>query len=239
MIILGLDSSTALASVCLAKDGVVLAEASSLRQRSHSEFLNQAIFDCLHKSELELAQVNVFAVSRGPGSFTGIRVAGNIAKTFSYALQKPLFVIDTLRLLALGACIKKPELLEQPGLNILSIINAYKNLVYYELSEIRQKHIHTVKNPSVCSIAELDSFIDKKTLVVGDGYQTYAPFFSPKLSHFIYRDLDLSDYPLASTLTVEAEKCNPASDYIKWNEFVPLYIRASEAEENLQRRNST
>jgi tRNA threonylcarbamoyladenosine biosynthesis protein TsaB len=231
MIILGLESSTSLASVAINIDGKVAYEKASPRQRSHSEFLNPALEEGLKNLNISLNQIDLIVVGNGPGSFTGIRVAANLAKTLSYALNKPLLTIDSLRVLALQAVPTH----QGP---ILSILNAYKNLVYYGLYDFSENTLKTVKEPSVCNLDELESFITQPTLVVGDGYSTFQPYFSPKLSHFFYRDLDLSDFPLASTLSnMGAKEFLQKNSQLNWRDYSPLYIRASEAEENLERKN--
>jgi tRNA threonylcarbamoyladenosine biosynthesis protein TsaB len=233
VVIAAFDSSTNFASVALLKDGQLLCERGSHRQRSHSEFLNQCFFDLLSEQNLSLKDISAIAVDCGPGSFTGIRVAGNLAKTLSYSLSKPLISVDSLRLLALSRVSSSSK---NQSENILCILNAYKNLVYYGVFKNNHGQLETVKNPSVCNLSELDGFIEEPTLVIGDGYSTFESFFSPKLRHFFYRDLDLSDYPLASTLAYEAQRMFTAGEFTQWSDYLPLYIRASEAEENLQRK---
>src|SRR5437868_12256809 len=100
MIVHAMETSTQLGGVAVIKDGQVLATESSLRQKSHSEVLNRFVQNCLTKANLKLTDIDAFAVGQGPGSFTGIRVAANAGKSFSYVYSKPLVTIDSLVLLA-------------------------------------------------------------------------------------------------------------------------------------------
>lgn len=143
MILLSLESSTALGGVALFKNGVLLAEESSLRQRSHSEFINSACQRILTSQNLSLKDIDQIAVTQGPGSFTGIRVAGNIAKSFGFATGKKLWVTDTLSVLASQISWVGPTLVG---------INAFKNMLYVSFYKGSQK----LDGPLVIKIEDLE-----------------------------------------------------------------------------------
>jgi len=223
MIVLAMETSTQLGGVAVIKDGQVLAMESSLRQKSHSEVLNRFIHNCLEKSQVQLKNVDVFAVGQGPGSFTGIRVAANAGKTFSYVYNKPLVTIDSLVLLAAATKSQMP---------VLSIINAYKNMVYLGLFDLNKGPEPTyLMGPEAVPVQKLGGLITQDVLVVGDGYETYQEYLPEELKKKLHRDSQFSDQPMAETLGLLAEKRALQSQTIEWKSFVPLYIRASEAEE--------
>jgi N6-L-threonylcarbamoyladenine synthase/tRNA threonylcarbamoyladenosine biosynthesis protein TsaB len=224
MIVLAMETSTQLGGVAVIKDGQVIAMESSLRQKSHSEVLNRFIQNCLEKTNLKLSEIDAFAVGQGPGSFTGIRVAANIGKSFSYVYNKPLVAIDSLLLLA--ATIKSE-------LPVLSIINAYKNMVYFGLFDLT-KGLEPIyqHGPTAVPVQKLGNLITQDVLVVGDGFETYQEYLPKDLLKYLHRDSQFSDFPQAETLGLLAEKRAQQNKTIEWNSFVPLYIRASEAEEN-------
>lgn len=223
MIILAMETSTQLGGVAVIKDGQILAMESSLRQKSHSEALNRFIQNCLEKAHLKLTDVDIFSVGQGPGSFTGIRVAANAGKTFSYIYNKPLVTIDSLRLLA------APVKSEMP---VLSIINAYKNMVYLGLFDLSKgPEPRYLQGPTAVPVQKLGDLITQDVLVVGDGYETYQEYLPENLKKRLHRDSKYADFPLSETLGLLAEKRAQASQTMEWKSFVPLYIRASEAEE--------
>lgn len=226
MKILALESSTNLASVAVAVDGNILSYESSLRQRSHSEFINQAIDQCLAKAHVSLAEIDFFASGVGPGSFTGIRVAGNVAKSFAYSFKKKMIVCDSLFLLSSQAH-------NETGL-VLTVLNAYKNMVYYAL----YKNGECLKKPSACFVKDLPSQLNpywtkEELLCLGEGYIAYEDLFRKEFGNLLIRNSSYSDHPTAERLALEAFKKVSANQTIEWNSFLPLYIRASEAEENL------
>jgi tRNA threonylcarbamoyladenosine biosynthesis protein TsaB len=224
MIVLAMETSTLLGGVAVVKDGQVMAVESSLRQKSHSENLNVFIEHCLQQAKLQLSDVDVFSVGQGPGSFTGIRVAANAGKSFSYIYDKPLVTIDSLVLLATPVRTQMP---------VLSIINAYKNMVYFGLFDQAQgpEPVY-LAGPAAVPVQKLAGMVQQDVLVVGDGYDTYQEYLSENLKKKLHRDLQYSDYPTAETLGLLAEKRAQRRQTIEWNSFTPLYIRASEAEEN-------
>ncbi len=231
MKILALETSTLMGSAALVIDGKVIAEKSSRKQRSHSEVLNTFIEEVLQIGGVSLAQIDCFAVGKGPGSFTGLRIAGNVGKTLAYSYQKPMVAIDSLTLLAAATAQKK--LLSNPGSEwpVFSMVNAYKNMVYFGLFKNVASFPEFISGPGVIPVKSLASVLTEKCLIVGDGFTSYEGFFPESISHFMYRDSNFSDEPMASTLGLLATTQVQKGLTLDWNSFVPLYIRASEAEE--------
>ncbi|MBC7371505.1 MAG: tRNA (adenosine(37)-N6)-threonylcarbamoyltransferase complex dimerization subunit type 1 TsaB [Bdellovibrionaceae bacterium] len=225
MIVLAMDTSTLLGGVAVIKDGQVLSVESSLRQKSHTEIISPFVESCLASAGFKLSDIDIFAVGQGPGSFTGIRVAANAGKSFAYAYGKPMVTIDSLVLLA--------SAVHESKLPVLSIINAYKNMVYLGLFDLVEGQEPRYRHgPIAIPVRELSTLIKEKVLVVGDGFDTYREYLSEDFKKFLVRDSEYSDYPTAETLGLLAERRALAHQTIEWNSFIPLYIRASEAEES-------
>lgn len=224
--ILALETSTARASVAVCQGNQVLCSEFSTSQRTHSEFINPAIERCLQRAGFQLNDIEIFAAGSGPGSFTGLRVAANIAKTFSMTFQKPLVVLDSLTLLMLEA-----RRLGAQEENILCLINAHKNMNYTAL--FAEKNIEIP--PSALTIAQLNQLTfqsESSVLCLGEGYLAYEKLFESSFLSQVTRRDEFPDYPLATTLGLAAEELLRRNQTIEWNLFEPLYIRASEAEEN-------
>lgn len=228
MRILALETSTKRGGAALWQDGKLLAEHVTDRQRSHSELLHQFVESCLQECQLQLSDIDVFATSRGPGSFTGIRVAGNAAKTYSYLLNKPLVALDSLTILA-G---ETPLDQSRP---VLALLNAFKNMVYFGIYENSIDGPRCLHAPQASTVKELLPLIDRPMLVIGEGYPLFEDQFKPVKSKLTFLS-DLSHYPRPSTLARLAEIEANNGRVLTWKDYVPLYLRASEAEENLQKR---
>ncbi|MGZ3779180.1 MAG: tRNA (adenosine(37)-N6)-threonylcarbamoyltransferase complex dimerization subunit type 1 TsaB [Pseudobdellovibrionaceae bacterium] len=219
-----METSTLLGGVAVIIDGQTVAEESSLRQKSHSENINPFIENCLKKAGLKLEEIDLFAVGQGPGSFTGIRVAANAGKTFAYCYNKPMVTIDSMMLLAQQA--------QGSSTPVLSIINAFKNMVYLGLFDVSGEEPLYLKGPEAVPVRDLKNHIHDNCLVVGDGWEAYIEYFPDDLKQKFHRSPELPDYPLASTLGLMAEQRAKKYQTLDWKSFVPLYIRASEAEES-------
>lgn len=103
-LLLNIDTATEYASVCITRDEEVLAIEVNEQQQNHASFLQPAIkkiFDELHT--ISLAEIDAVAVTAGPGSYTGLRVALASAKGLCFVLNKPLILINTLEVMALAA----------------------------------------------------------------------------------------------------------------------------------------
>ncbi len=102
--ILLIETATEVCSAAIAVDGVVVALQEELHCTSHAAVLTLQIEACVRQSGIALRTLDAVAVSRGPGSYTALRVGASVAKGICYALQKPLIAVDTL--LALAAASK-------------------------------------------------------------------------------------------------------------------------------------
>jgi tRNA threonylcarbamoyladenosine biosynthesis protein TsaB len=100
---LALDTSTATMTAAVLRDGALLGESSSKAERNHSILLVPAIRELLRSSELTMRDLAGIAVGRGPGSYTGVRIAVTVAKTFAWALHIPLVGVSSLSALAYGS----------------------------------------------------------------------------------------------------------------------------------------
>ena len=107
-LILNIDTATAKASVCLAREGKVLAIAENLTQKEHAAWLHPAIEQMMRETGYRLRELQAVAVTAGPGSYTGLRVGMAAAKGFCFALDIPLIAEDTLRTMAFAATAQLP-----------------------------------------------------------------------------------------------------------------------------------
>ena len=94
MKILGIESSSLVASAALTEDGVVLAEYTLNYKKTHSQTLLPMIDEIVKMTELDLHQLDAIAAAGGPGSFTGLRIGTATAKGLGLALGQPVFVLE-------------------------------------------------------------------------------------------------------------------------------------------------
>lgn len=102
-IILNIDTALETASVCLAHDEECVGLLENNYQKDHASWLHVAIEKLVSDSGIQLRDIDAFAVSAGPGSYTGLRVGLSAAKGLCYALNKPLISVGTLEVIAHAA----------------------------------------------------------------------------------------------------------------------------------------
>lgn len=101
--ILLLESSTATLSVALCHDGKVVASREKPATRDHAALLLTFVDEVVRDAGLRPSDIDAVAVSKGPGSYTGLRIGVSSAKGLCYALDKPLIAISPLQALAVEA----------------------------------------------------------------------------------------------------------------------------------------
>jgi tRNA threonylcarbamoyladenosine biosynthesis protein TsaB len=94
--ILNIETATTVCSVSVSKNSEILADKELENGFTHAENLHLFIDETLNKAGITLQQLNAVAVSKGPGSYTGLRIGASAAKGLAYALNIPLIALDTL-----------------------------------------------------------------------------------------------------------------------------------------------
>lgn len=224
MLVLAFDTSTAHGGVAILQNQTVLSRAVWERQGSHGENLTPQIQKCLEQAGIELADLDALAVGIGPGSFTGVRVAINAAKSFGFALDKPVFAFDTAEIIAQAST--------RHDLPLIVIINAHKNSVFAAKFNYDNTTRTWLKMSALAAVdpAHLGDLVKQPTLCLGDGFLEYQDLIPAETSRFLVRDSELSDYPRPETFGILVEKSKP----LEWKDLQALYIRESGAEEKLR-----
>lgn len=102
-LLINIDSATEIASVCIAVNGLPVALIKNEHQKEHASFIHAALAGLLTQTGYNLKDIDAFAVTSGPGSYTGLRVAMATAKGLCYALSKPFIAINTLEVMTKAA----------------------------------------------------------------------------------------------------------------------------------------
>ena len=103
MILLCLDTSGPVAGVALMEDGIVRYEAMAVNKFTHSQSILPMTEEAYQKTGLEIDTTDYFAVTVGPGSFTGVRIGVSTVKGLAHALNRPCIAVDALEAMAKGA----------------------------------------------------------------------------------------------------------------------------------------
>lgn len=106
VLILCIETSGEVCSVALFRDEVLLSKAERFEKNIHASVITILIEEVIKQAGLSLGNLNAIAISKGPGSYTGLRVGVSAAKGLCYALSVPLVSVPTLQAMAHGFLLK-------------------------------------------------------------------------------------------------------------------------------------
>lgn len=219
---LAVNTSQSQAQLALFLDEQMLADETWSKAKSHSEVITLALEKLLSKTQKSLSDITDIAVVVGPGSFTGLRVGVNFAKSLAFSYELPCRPINSLRLEVASQELK-------PG-PVAAFMDAQKNSVFMSLFEKAGEKLEPVFENQVVPIAKLSELIQKPTPTCGDGLKNYFNFLEPQLKKFLIE----GDVKQANLLHMHKEPVALLnSKNLSWFEVQPFYIKASAPEEKL------
>jgi len=216
-LILNIETATRNCSVAIAKDGEMLAlREIATENYSHAEKLHIFIADVFREAGFSFNDLSAVAVSKGPGSYTGLRIGVSAAKGFCFALGIPLISVDTLEVLARQAGNLQSS---DHECVIVPMIDARRMEVY---SAVFNRDLEPVRGVSA-EIITGDSFsgIGGEIHIIGDCQPKIQPVL--KRANFIYHPDVL--YPSAKEMVgLSFAKFNSQS-FEDLAYFEPFYLK--------------
>lgn len=171
-LILNIETATPVCSVALCSDGKIITKKESHRHNSHSSLLTVFIEEIFKEVGFELKSLSAIAVSKGPGSYTGLRIGVSTSKGLCYALEKPLISINTLKAMANGMTkflkLSKSPLFQQNTL-LCPMIDARRMEVYSAIFDLNVNKIRETKAEIINENSYNDILIDKQIIFFGNG----------------------------------------------------------------------
>ncbi|MFC4210309.1 tRNA (adenosine(37)-N6)-threonylcarbamoyltransferase complex dimerization subunit type 1 TsaB [Pedobacter lithocola] len=215
-IILQLETATAVCSVALSVNGKTVFTKEENGQNLHASNLTLFIEEVLKTSGYVFKDLDAIAISKGPGSYTGLRIGVSTAKGLCYALDKPLIAIETLTMMAAGFLNQHPD---YKGL-VCPMIDARRMEVYTAVfdSELQIVEPTTAKIIDDLSFANL--LAEQKITFIGDGAAKCAEVLTNPNAAFNYEN-----YNSASNLSTLAEDAFKISAFEDVAYFEPFYLK--------------
>jgi tRNA threonylcarbamoyladenosine biosynthesis protein TsaB len=175
--ILCIETATTNCSVALSVNGSVIAlKEDNSSQYSHAERLHSFIEQVMVEAGINKNELDAIAVSKGPGSYTGLRIGVSATKGLCYALDKPLISIPTLESLA---C----QVSEPSGIRV-TMLDARRMEVYSAVFSSEGKEIRNTKAEVLTSDSFIE-FLDKGTVhFIGNGVEKFEKICNHK--NFIF-----------------------------------------------------
>ena len=222
MKILSLDSSATVASVALLEDGRILAEYTLNNGNTHSETLLPMVETILRDYGSTVDEIDLFAATTGPGSFTGIRIGAATVKGLAFSTGKPCAEVSTLEAIAENLACRE-------GL-ICPVMNARRSQVYTALFRAEKGILTRLMPDSALSIEELDEELAKYAEPVsfaGDGYSITVDAL--KKTEFVPTPERLRHQSAASVAAV-AYRMAHKGEVVSDRDLKVTYLRPSQAE---------
>lgn len=227
MKILAVDTSSSVATVAVTDGDKLICECVLNNKLTHSQTLMPMIDDVFKRSELSPSDIDVFAVSNGPGSFTGLRIGVTTVKGLAHATQKQVVGVNTLEALAynLPFC---PYI-------ISPVMDARREQVYNAFYRVRDGRVEELVAPRAIALSDCLEELKKyneKVVFLGDG----VPVFREKIAEA------LGENALFAPQTANAQRASAVAEAAKnktgmnYSELVPVYLRVSQAERELEER---
>lgn len=212
-LILSLETTTTNCSVSLSLDDKLIAlKENKSKSYSHSEKLHLFIEEVFKQTAYSLSDLDALAVSKGPGSYTGLRIGVSAAKGLCFSLDIPLLAIDTLEALSQQALHKDYEF-------IIPMLDARRMEVYTAVFDSTGKKT----SPTEAKILQEDAYqeyLNKgKTLCIGNAVEKFKPICSHKNAFF------LEVLPSAKEMIHLAEQQYKKNDIVDVAYFEPYYLK--------------
>lgn len=221
MIILGMDTCSANAAVAVMNDKKLIGEFVISNDRTHSQVIMPLVDDMLKKCGLDISDIDVFAVSVGPGSFTGLRIGMATVKTFAQFCKKPIIGVSSLDSLYENCALFD-------GI-VCPIIDARHGEVYNALYKDGKR----ITDYRVVSVDRLiEQLNGQKVCFCGDGVLTYGDKLA-QCTDFTVATQNIS-MQKASSLCIAAYKRAINNDFDDVYSLLPVYLRKSQAERELE-----
>ncbi len=231
MKLLGIESSSLVASAAVVTDDQLTAEYTVNFKKTHSQTLLPMIDQIVRMLDLDLSTIDAIAVAGGPGSFTGLRIGSSTAKGLGLAIKKPLIHVPTVDAMAYN-------LWGSDGL-ICPIMDARRSQVYTGLYHMRHG-IEVVKPQCAMGMEELIQCLEdigEPVIFLGDGVAANRGMIEEKMKVAYEFAPSSHNRQRAATVAALGMEYYKKGMTVEAAEFVPDYLRKSQAEREMEAKN--
>lgn len=228
MKILGIDSSAKSASVAVLENGKVISSFYINTGLTHSQTLMPMLENVLKCANIAVEEIDLIAVNKGPGSFTGVRIGVAAAKG----------IADTKGILTCGISTLESMAYNLVGSDctVAAVMDARCSQVYTALFKISYNHVERLTDDNAMSISELSELLTTydNVVLVGDGADLCYKTMSVVLPE-IKIAAESQKYQNAIGVCLAAEN-KSAEDYMQGKNLIPEYLRLPQAERELKNK---
>lgn len=162
--LLSIETATNVCSVAFRDREGKQIEKRTNKRGSHSEQLFLFIEELMEEQAFKISELDAVLVSKGPGSYTGLRISASAVKGLLFQTQVPLYAVDTLASYAMQAATERETIR-----TIHSVIDARRQHLYHQKFQWRQGELRTNDQTEVRPIDDIEKMIEAGDIVVGTG----------------------------------------------------------------------
>ena len=218
--ILCLETATPVCSVALNESCCTIALRETEGQNAHSEKITNFIREVMEVAKIDYSKLDAVAVSKGPGSYTGLRIGVSTAKGICYAADLPLMAIDTLEAMAYGMKAKLGSQIRESDL-LIPMIDARRMEVYAAIFDANLNKISDTAAMVIDENSFEELLKDHCLWLFGDG--------APKLKNVFENQPNVNIVdgfkPSAAYMLPLADKALRERDFVDVAYFEPFYLK--------------
>lgn len=225
MKILAIDTSTMMSTITIMEDNKIIGDFSISQQETHSEMLIPLLQRMMIDLKIELSDIDLFAIAKGPGSFTGLRIGMTSLKAIAQVFEKPIIGISTLE--AMSFSILNDS-------TIISIIDARGKRYFTGVYKWDSDNL-TLEFEDILKESDLLNFIKEreKVTIVGEATDLLSDEIKA-LDNVLISPASFNN-SIGRNLCVIAKRKYENGYQDNYFDLTPSYLRKSQAEINLNR----
>lgn len=232
MRVLGIDTSSLVATIAIMEDDNLISEYTINSPMTHSQKLMPMLEELLINNDLRVKDMDMIAISLGPGSFTGVRIGVSTVKGLAHPHNIPVMGVSSIEAMAMN--------IPYSDMLICPIMDARRNQVYtgmYKWNEDKLDEIHKDSPLTVDELIEKLSLLDEKVIFLGDGVKKHSDILKEKLGEKAsfakgYVNMQRASSVCELALIKHKQGVKP----YKYDEVMPVYLRKSEAERQYEEK---
>lgn len=221
-VILNIETSGAVCSVAVTKDGAVEFQLENTEGMKHAEMLAPFVERCMEEIHRKGDRLDAVAVSIGPGSYTGLRIGLSLAKGLAFSRNVPLIGVPTLKILAVKAMFRNINW--QGDEILLPMLDARRMEVYAAAYDFSLNALDGPRAVVVDSDSWKDLLESKQVWLMGDGSEKLKETIQSPNAHWID-----GLRPYARDMLALSEKAFREKDFLNLAYSVPQYLKEYQA----------
>lgn len=232
MKILAIDTSSLVATVAIMEDDNLLSEYTINSPMTHSQKLMPMMEELLKNNDMKIKDIDMIAVSLGPGSFTGVRIGVSTVKGLAHPFKTPIMGVSSIEAMAMNIpyCDKL----------ICPIMDARRNQVYTGIYTWKGQELVELQNNVPLTVDELVERLkstDREVVFLGDGIKKYRDVLKESLGDKAYFASGYVNMQRASAVGELARiKHLQGVETQSYDQLEPVYLRKSEAERQYEEK---